>query len=181
MHQDIWHPQIPNVSILLRFLSLSSSAGKNLARKCFEKRGSGRSRAATARAGGRSMPARSGAALVFGTAQLRPGHPRTVPRSGSPSADDPGRLLRGPYSGQDRLDDLGGDVGEPEVAALEAIDQPMVVDAEEGEDRRMQVVDVDDVVHGGVAELVGGAMGHAALDAAAGHPDREALDVVVAA
>ena len=49
------------------------------------------------------------------------------------------------------------------------------------EDRGVQVVDVDDVLHGGVAEFVGGAVGDAALDAAAGHPDREALDVVVAA
>ena len=32
-----------------------------------------------------------------------------------------------------------------------------------------------------VAELVGGAVGHAPLDAAAGHPEREAEDVVVAA
>ena len=47
--------------------------------------------------------------------------------------------------------------------------------------RGVQVVDVDDVLDGVVAELVGGAVGDAALDAAAGQPHREALDVVVAA
>ena len=36
---------------------------------------------------------------------------------------------------KDGLGDLAGDVGEAEVAALEAIDQSPMVDAEEGEDR----------------------------------------------
>ena len=40
---------------------------------------------------------------------------------------------------------------------------------------------MDDVLDGVVAELVGRAVGDAALDAAAGQPHREALDVVVAA
>ena len=57
------------------------------------------------------------------------------------------------------LDDLAGDVGQPEVAALEAVDQSEMVDAEQGEDRGVQVVDVDDVVHGGIAEFVGRAVG----------------------
>ena len=45
----------------------------------------------------------------------------------------------------------------------------------------MQVVDVDRVLDGLVAELVGRAVGRAALDAAAGQPDGEAPVVVVAA
>ena len=45
----------------------------------------------------------------------------------------------------------------------------------------MQVVHVDLVLHGAVAELVGGAEGEAGLDAAAGQPDGEAVGVVVAA
>ena len=76
---------------------------------------------------------------------------------------------------------LPGHVGQPEVAALEAVGQPLVVDAEQVQHRGVQVVDVDDVLDGVVAELVGRAVGDAALDAAAGQPDREALDVVVAA
>src|SRR5262249_12304423 len=76
---------------------------------------------------------------------------------------------------EDRLDDLAGDVGEAEVAALEAIDQAPVVDAEEGEDGGVQVVDVDDLLDRGVAELVGGTVVDAALDPPACQPDREPL------
>ena len=47
------------------------------------------------------------------------------------------------------------DVGEAEVAALEAVGQLRVVEAEQVQDRRLQVVDVDLVLDGGEAELVG--------------------------
>ena len=47
--------------------------------------------------------------------------------------------------------------------------------------RRVQVVDVDLVLGGVVAVLVGRAVPEAALDAAAGQPHREAVRVVVAA
>ena len=50
---------------------------------------------------------------------------------------------------------MPGDVGQAEVAALEAVGEPRVVDAEEAEDRGVEVVDVDDVLHGRVAEFVG--------------------------
>ena len=45
----------------------------------------------------------------------------------------------------------------------------------------MEVVDVADVFDGLEAEVVGGAVGVAALDAAAGEDDAEAVGVVVAA
>ena len=45
----------------------------------------------------------------------------------------------------------------------------------------MQVLDVEPVVDGGAAQLVGLADADAPLDAAAGHPHREAVGVVVAA
>src|SRR5208337_3064720 len=43
-----------------------------------------------------------------------------------------------------------------------------------------QVVNVHHVLDGGVTEFVGGSVADASLQAAASHPDREALDVVVA-
>ena len=49
------------------------------------------------------------------------------------------------------------------------------------QDAGVQVVEVDAIADGAQAELVGGADDLAALDAAAGHPDREAVGVVVAA
>ena len=53
------------------------------------------------------------------------------------------------------LHHLAGDVGQAEVAALEAVGQPLVVDAEQVQDRGVQVVDVDGVLDGVVAEVVG--------------------------
>ena len=44
----------------------------------------------------------------------------------------------------------------------------------------VEIVDVHDVFHGVIAEIVGVAVAHAALDAAAGEPAAEALDVVIA-
>src|SRR6266542_4234018 len=80
---------------------------------------------------------------------------------------------------QDRLDDVPAHVGQAEVAALEAVDQLRVVDAEQIEHRGVQVVDVDRVLDRGVAELVGGAVGQPAFDPAAGQPEGKTLDVVV--
>ncbi len=56
-----------------------------------------------------------------------------------------------------------------------------VVEAEEVEDRGVQVVDVHAVLLGAEADGVGGAEEGAALDAAAGEPGGEAVGVVVAA
>ena len=83
---------------------------------------------------------------------------------------------------QDLLDDPGGPaVGQALFAAVGVVDEPVVIEAEEVQDRRLEVVGRDDVLGRAVADLVGGAEGHAALDPAAGQPDREALAVVVAA
>src|SRR4051812_21380558 len=62
---------------------------------------------------------------------------------------------------QDPLDDRAEDVGEAVVAALVLVGQPLVVDAQEGEDRGVEVVDVDAVGGDAVAERVGRAVGEA--------------------
>lgn len=72
-------------------------------------------------------------------------------------------------------------VRQPEVAALEAVDEAGVVDAEAVEGGGLEVVDVDRVFDDVVAVVVGFAVGDARLDAAAGHPEGEAAAVVVAA
>src|SRR5665213_4181381 len=56
-----------------------------------------------------------------------------------------------------------------------------MVDAEAVQDRGVERVDVDRILHDVVAEVVGLAIDHARLDAAAGHPDREAARVMIAA
>ena len=60
------------------------------------------------------------------------------------------------------------DPGELEVEALELVGEALVVDAEEVEHGGVEVVDGDGVPGDVVAEVVGGAPGGAALDAAAG-------------
>ena len=75
----------------------------------------------------------------------------------------------------------GRHVGQAEVAALEAVGEPRVVDAQAVQDRGVEVVDVDGVSDDVVAVVVGLAVGDAGLDAAAGQPHREAAAVVVAA
>src|SRR5262245_18731019 len=72
-------------------------------------------------------------------------------------------------------------VGQPEVATGMTIGERLVVETQEVENRGMQVVDVDLVLNGLEAELVGGAMDMAPLDSATGQPRREAVMVMVAA
>ena len=72
-------------------------------------------------------------------------------------------------------------VGEPARCAVVVIGEPFVVEAEQVEDRGVEVVDVDHVLDGLVAELVGGPEAEPMLDAGAGEPGGEALGVVVAA
>ncbi len=70
---------------------------------------------------------------------------------------------------------------EPDVEPLELVGKPRVIDAAKAEDRGVEVAHVKDVANGLATELVGGAVGDASLDATAGHPDREAEDVMIAA
>ena len=79
------------------------------------------------------------------------------------------------------VNDASMNVGQAEVAAGVAVGELLVVEAEQVQDRGVQVVDVDRVLDGLEAELVGRAVDVAALDAAAGQPHREAVVVVVAA
>src|SRR5687767_9551173 len=83
-------------------------------------------------------------------------------------------------SRKDSLHDGADIVGQQEVAAVGAVGQSGVIEAKQLEHRRVQVVDVHLVVHGLLAEIVGGAVDGAALDAAPGEPDAERVVVVIA-
>src|SRR5262245_62611164 len=72
-------------------------------------------------------------------------------------------------------------IRQPEVPSLEAERQACMIDAEQVQDRRLQIVDVDRIADDVVAEVVGLAVGCAGAAAAAGHPDREAAAVMIAA
>src|SRR3954453_23175903 len=80
----------------------------------------------------------------------------------------------------DVLDDVAEVVRKPEIPAVVAVRELLVVEAQQGEDRRVEVVDVDAVLDRAVAELVGRPVREPALDAPAGHPRAEPAAVVVA-
>ena len=84
-------------------------------------------------------------------------------------------------SGQKLVDDVAMHVGETEIAAGIAIGQLFVIEAQEVQDGRMQVVNMDSLLLSSEAEFVGGAMDAAAADAAARQPHAEAVMIVIAA
>src|SRR4051794_40740404 len=67
-------------------------------------------------------------------------------------------------SGEQGADDLARDVGQPVVAAAVSVRQALVVEAHEVEYGGVEVVDVDLVLDGVPAELVGGAVDDPAPD-----------------
>src|SRR5207237_1002203 len=71
-------------------------------------------------------------------------------------------------------------IGQAHLAAFEQKCQSLVIQAEQLQDRRVKVVDVDALLAGAESELVSRADGPSALDAAAGQPGREAVRIVVA-
>ena len=90
-----------------------------------------------------------------------------------------GRCLAG--LGQDRPYDLAVDIGEPVVAALVAIGQLLVIDAQLVQDGSLQVVDMDGILGDIDAVIVGLAVAHTATDSSASHPVAEAVGMMVAA
>src|SRR3989449_11605426 len=85
------------------------------------------------------------------------------------------------HSDQDLVDHLAGNVGKPEMAALELVGQPLVVDAEAIEDCGLQVVDVHGVLDDVVAVIVGLTVIDAGLHSATRHPHAEAARMMVPA
>src|SRR5207249_2153427 len=90
------------------------------------------------------------------------------------------REIRVKHSRQDFANDFAGDVGEAEVAAVEAVGETGVVEAEEVQDGGVEVVDVDGVLDDAPAKVVGLADDLPTFDAAAGHPDAEGEWMMVA-
>jgi hypothetical protein len=114
----------------------------------------------------------SSAGVVFrgriGASELR-----GVDGPGVSAAEDPLR--------QDLPDHVAFDIRQAEVAALVVVREPLVVQAEQVKDRRLQIVDVNGIARDAEAELVGLAVCDARLDAAARHPHGVGDGVMVAA
>ena len=86
------------------------------------------------------------------------------------------RLLR-----QKIMNNLPMHIREPIAPALVLVGEPFVFDAEQVEERGLEVVHMHRIFDDVVAELVRLPVGEAGLDAAAGHPDGKTAGVVVAA
>ena len=70
-------------------------------------------------------------------------------------------------------------IRQPEIAAVEAVGQFLVVESELIENRRVEIVHVDLVLHGPETKLVGRPMGRTGLESPAREPGRETLRIVV--
>src|SRR5690242_18679746 len=71
-------------------------------------------------------------------------------------------------------------IREPEIAALKQERQLLVVESQKGQNRRVNIIDVDRILDCFEPDLVRGADHFAAADPAARHPHRESIRVVVA-
>ena len=83
--------------------------------------------------------------------------------------------------GENFFDDLAVDIGEAEIATLEAVGHAGVIEAEEMEGGGLEIVDMDGVGEDIDAEVIGFAVGDAWFDATAGHPRGVSVGMVVAA
>ena len=71
------------------------------------------------------------------------------------------------------------DIGEAEVAALAAEGEPFVVDAELVKNGGVEIVDVNFILGGVIAKVIGGTVGEAGLHSSAGHPHCKAVRVMI--
>ena len=83
-------------------------------------------------------------------------------------------------SGKDAFLELPADVGEPEVAPLERISKPQVIDAEKVQQRGMEVIHADGVLDNVDAEIASLSIRRARTDATSGHPNGEGIAVMLA-
>lgn len=102
------------------------------------------------------------------------GVPRILPISAEPKLE----LRR---LGEDCLHYFAFDIGQAKVATGVAVGQRFVVEAEQMKDGGMEVVNVDLSFGDPQADVIGSSVDVPAFDSAAGHPNAEAVVVVIAA
>lgn len=70
-------------------------------------------------------------------------------------------------------------IGQAVVPSLELVGEFLVIDSEEVEKGRLEVVNVDTVFGDVEADVIAGTVGHAGFDSAACHPDGEGVRVMI--
>src|SRR5688572_22632404 len=101
----------------------------------------------------------------------------------APSAMPLGDVLKRTDSSscQQLLHDTPSDIGQAEVAALIAEGQPLVLQAEQMQQSRVQIVDVNRIFEHASPQVVGLADGDSGPNAASGQPDRVGILLMIAA
>src|SRR5882724_2574037 len=72
-------------------------------------------------------------------------------------------------------------IRQPEITALEAIGKSFVIEPQQMQNGRLEIVNVDLVAHDGEAEFVGFAVSDSVFDSASRQEKREAIRIMVAA
>ncbi len=81
---------------------------------------------------------------------------------------------------QDFFDHVAMHIGQTEIAAGVAVGQPLVVESHLVQHRGVKIVQRDFVLGHRHRQFVGCSVSHPAAEAAAGQPDRVAIDVMIA-
>ncbi len=76
------------------------------------------------------------------------------------------------------MHNLSVNIREAEVAARVAIGKPLVNEAQQMENRSMEVMEAHGLFDGVIAKLIGRAVGNTAANTAAGQPEGDPLRVV---
>ena len=79
------------------------------------------------------------------------------------------------------MDDIPANIGQSKVAALEAVGEPLVIQAQQVQERGLDVVNVNGRRDGEAAQLIDFAECLPGADAAASQPHRERCDLMIAA
>src|SRR2546426_9841575 len=90
-------------------------------------------------------------------------------------------ILQKPILREDRFNHFTANIGQTEISALCAVGELFVIDTQEAEHSRVQIMDMDRVINSIVTEFIGAAISHATFDACARHPNGEAFNMVIAA
>src|SRR6266568_90603 len=78
------------------------------------------------------------------------------------------------------LHDFSAHIGQPKIPARVAVSEFLVVEAQQVQHGRVQVMDMDEVLGRAIAELVSGAVNVSAFYSPAGQPDGESIMIVIA-
>ena len=81
---------------------------------------------------------------------------------------------------EDWVEHLAVHVGQPKIPTAEAIRQPLVIDSEQMQYRRMQIVHRADILSSEHAEFIGRSVAESLFDATATHERSETVVIVVA-